>query len=187
MSAIQRSRPVLCDSRGHLSLNSAFTMQKWKCRITAGWNVHVKTWTVDHLMQLSGTTSAISQVWFKNKSPAEFRAQRWNVLCQWVTMSSCNLAPVSVCVFFVCVCVSHSFHSRLQRWFTLAAKSSLVSSHDLQLLPRIIGSLCLWAWVDAHVNVSVHDRVCVPPECVVCVCLTKAWKVESHPVMLNWL
>lgn len=113
-----------------------------------------------------------------NKSPAEFRTQCWNLLCQWVPVLCCKLGVVSVCMIFLCV--SHSFHKNGDSHMPV---QSLVSSHDLQLFTVFKGlSGC------AFVCVCAWSGVCVAQQCDLCVqifvCVLSQW---FHNGLKSWI
>lgn len=134
-----------------------------KSWITAGWNVSFVSLNRSVTLELQTIwRSWVAAGWFhksglSNKSPAEFRARRRNVLCQWVTMLSCNLGLVSVCVC-VCVCLIHSTGD-----CSSDSRSSLVLYHYLQPLPRFI--------VSAGMSRCAHECTirCVWLNSVICV------------------
>lgn len=130
---------------------SQFRMQGKKCRIPAAWHDTLKrfchTWTTNRLTEMSGRMTGISQVWFKQQAPSGVQSST----LECALSMSHNVAVTlgwypSVCFFSVCVCLIHSTadcsgdsHSPLQN-------KSLVSSHGLQLSPRITVSVRLSGW-----------------------------------------
>lgn len=102
------------------------------CRVA--WNVNVKTFLSPQIVDWK-------DAWFKRQAPS--RVQSLTLECA-LSMSH-NVAVTLGWYLSTCLWVSHSFHSRLQRWFTLA------TTNQSGFGPKLAAFI-------QDLNVSVHEN-----------------------------